>query len=64
MIDDILTVVWKERKMLFREQVSELLGRLSGEQAFLVIAGVLVMLTSVVQAGAMARFQRSRLILD
>jgi ABC-2 type transport system permease protein len=50
--------------MLFREQVTDLLGKLSGEQAFLMIAGVLAVLTSVVLAGAVARFQRARLGLD
>jgi ABC-2 type transport system permease protein len=50
--------------LLFRDQVRDIVGSLSGEQILLVIVVLLAAADLAVFAAAMARFQRSRLYLD
>ena len=50
--------------LVFRDQIQDLLGGLSGEQLFLIIMVVMTALDLLVFAVVMSRFQRSRLYLD
>jgi ABC-2 type transport system permease protein len=50
--------------LLFFDQIVDVLRGLNGEQTFLVVALVLIVLNTLVFAAALARFRRARLSLD